>query len=311
MSAKEVLKKSSRRVNPSKTEFYITQRQKKILDIAADIMENDPIDIGFVCRSMVSASMPHSRVKGDKYRRKSHNFTLEITGNDEAGGVPYGTYPRLILSWIASEVVRSGKREITLGHSLSEFMKKLGLQVTGGRWGTVSRFKDQLKRLFSAQISFTYEDKKKGQWVRANMNIADKASIFWNPEHPDRIDLFKSQILLGEIFYEEIKKSPIPVDIRAINGLKDSSLALDIYFWLTYRLSYLNSTIDLSYEQLQMQFGAGYEDTRQGRYEFKRKFNIQLKKVLTIYPKAKVKILEDGIKISRSNPHISKKNFPI
>jgi hypothetical protein len=190
-------------------------------------------------------------------------------------------------------------------------MKKLGLQVTGGRWGTVSRFKDQLKRLFAAQISFTYEDKKKGQWVRANMNIADKASIFWNPEHPDRIDLFKSQILLGEIFYEEIKKSPIPVDIRAINGLKDSSLALDIYFWLTYRLSYLNSTIDLSYEQLQMQFGAGYEDTRQGRYEFKRKFNIQLKKVLTIYPKAKVKILEDGIKISRSNPHISKKILPI
>lgn len=49
-------------------------------------MENDPIDIGFVCRSMVSASMPHSRVKGDKYRRKSHNFTLEITGNDDAGG---------------------------------------------------------------------------------------------------------------------------------------------------------------------------------------------------------------------------------
>lgn len=106
-------------------------------------------------------------------------------------------------------------------------MKKLGLQVTG-RWGTVSRFKDQLKRLFAAQISFTYEDKK-GAVGQGKHEHVDKASI-WNPEHPDRIDLFKSQILLGEIFYEEIKKSPIPVDIRAINGLKDSSLALTSTF---------------------------------------------------------------------------------
>ena len=63
------------------------------------------------------------------------------------------------------------------GDSLSAFMKSLGLSVTGGRWGTITRFKDQLKRLFSAHITFTYQDKAQGKWITANINIADRADI--------------------------------------------------------------------------------------------------------------------------------------
>jgi hypothetical protein len=289
--------------------FSLTSKERRIFDVSSEIIDNDCLDIGFVCRSMVSASMPHSKIRGNQYKRKSQNFTLEIVGSEAAGGVPYGVYPRLILSWITTEVVKSGNREITFGNSLSDFMKTLGLQVTGGKWGTITRFKEQLKRLFSSHISFTYEDKSSGQWIRVNMNIADKAHILWDPESPNDIDVFKSQVTLGEVFFEEIRKTPIPVDIRAINALKDSSLALDIYFWLTYRLSYLNVPIELSFEKLQMQFGSGYEDTKQGRYDFKRKFLIQLKHVLTIYPKANVKILEKGLKISPSPTHVPKKSF--
>ncbi len=31
----------------------------------------------------------------------------------------------------------------------------------------------------------------------------------------------------------------VPIDLRALNALKGSPLALDIYSWLTYRMSYL------------------------------------------------------------------------
>jgi hypothetical protein len=190
-------------------------------------------------------------------------------------------------------------------------MKKLGLVVSGGRWGTVSRFKEQLKRLFSAVITCTYEDKKTGKWFMTNMNVADKAQIFWNPENPEQIDLFNSKILLGEYFYEEVLKSPIPVDIRAINALKDSSLALDLYFWLTYRLSYLHANTLIPFDRLQEQFGGGYENTPHGRYEFKRKFLHQLKKVLVIYPEAKITIKPKGLLLSPSPTHIKiKKNSP-
>lgn len=288
---------------------YLSAQQKKIYNAAVDISQNNPAELGFICRSMVSASMPHSKVKGTQYTKKNNNFTLTVVGNADAGGVPYGVYPRLILLWLISEVVKTHSREIVLGRSLSDFMKKLGLLVTGGRWGTVTRFKEQLKRMFSSHISFTYEDKKEGKWVYINMSIAEKTQIFWDPTSRGSIDLFKSFVLLGESFYEEVKNIPIPVDIRAINVLKDSSLALDIYFWLTYRMGYLKFPIDLSFEKLQLQFGGGYQNTSQGKYEFKRKFIHQLKKVLAIYPTAKININGTGLLISPSPSHIIKKHL--
>tara|TARA_Y100000588_G_C14281118_1_gene937209 strand:- start:2264 stop:3151 length:888 start_codon:yes stop_codon:yes gene_type:complete len=276
------------------TETPLTPTEEKILQTAQQIMADRTIPLGFVCRSMVSASMPHSKVKGNVYKRKSNHFSLSIVGNEELGGVPYGTYPRLILLWIASEAVRTKNREIVLGASLSDFMKKIGLHVTGGHWGTLSRFKQQLKLLFSSVISFGYEDKKKGEWVHTNMSIAEKAMIFWDPEHPSKVDLFKSKVLLGEAFFKELCDAPVPVDLRAINVLKGSSLALDIYFWLTYRLSYLKSPVKISYESLQIQFGGNYRDTPQGRYEFKRKFSHQLKKIVSLYPEVRLQDTEAG-----------------
>ena len=307
MKSKSILQNKKMNL-PSNNQDNLSLQEKKLYNAAVEIAQNDPNELGFVCRSMVSASMPHSKVKGLQYARKNNNFTLTIVGNEEAGGIPYGTYPRLILSWLIGEVVKTKSREILLGQSLSEFMQKLGLLVTGGRWGTISRFKQQLKRLFSSHISFTYEDKKAGKWIHANMNIAEKAQIFWDPNKPDQIDLFKSTVLTGESFYEEVLAAPIPVDIRAINALKDSSLALDIYFWLTYRLGYLKFPMNLSFDKLQLQFGGGYKNTAQGRYEFKRKFIVQIKKVLTIYPTAKVDIKTEGLKISPGISHITKKH---
>ena len=131
-------------------------------------------------------------------------------------------------------------------------MKKLGLLIIGVRWGNVSRFKEQLKRIFSSYISFSYQDKRVGKWMVSNMNITDHAQIFWSPTQPNRIDLFKSKIIVGTSFYNEIIKAPIPVDIRAINALKESSLALDIYFWLTYRMSYLSVPTEVTFDRLQM-----------------------------------------------------------
>lgn len=282
----------------------LSRSHGKLIEAAIKIHQDSPDELGFVCRSMVSASMPHSKVKGLIYKRDNNKFKLVITGNEDAGGVPYGTYPRLILSWLSGEIVKKKSRELVLGESLSDFMKKLGLMVSGGRWGTVSRFKDQLKRLFSSIISCTYTDNNSGKMLITNMTIADTAQIFWNPNKPESLDLFNSKIMIGEYFYEEILKCPIPVDLRAINVLKDSSLALDIYFWLTYRMSYLRSSTVIPFTRLQEQFGVGYEDTPHGRYEFKRKFLHQLKKVLVIYPDAKVTSIAEGLMLLPSPTHI-------
>lgn len=283
----------------------ISQKQHSLLSKTEELLLQETEELGFVCRSMVAASMPHSKVPGTYYTRSNFDFTVTIMSGSKSMGIPYGAYPRLILAWISSEVVKKRNREILLGNSLADFMKSLGLLVTGGRWGTVTRFKNQLQRVFSSTVSFSYQNKQAGEWVNKNMSIADKSYICWDPNNSDNISLFDSAVTLSELFYNEIISSPIPVDIRAINALKDSSLALDIYFWLTYRMSYLKRKTSIPFDKLQMQFGPGYKYTAHGRYEFKRKFLVQLKKVMTIYPKAKVTLKDDCLELAPSPTHIS------
>lgn len=255
-----------------------------------------PQDIGFVMRSMAIASMPHGRVKGIQYKRRNGDVTLTITGQEESGGIPYGSYPRLILLWVITEVTRTRSREIILGNSLSDFMRQIGIQITGGRQGTIARFKDQLQRLLSSHITVTFINE--GRTSTTQMMVVDHAHIFWDPTNITQSSLFKSKIHLGEAFYNEIIKRPIPVDLDIVSELKDNALALDIYFWLTCRIHSLKNVIEIPFEKLYLQFGGEYQSTRHGKYEFKRKFLTQLHKVLTIYHKARVHDTSHGITLS-------------
>ena len=95
--------------------------------------------------------------------------------------------------------------------------------------------------------------------------------------------------------------------MRAMKALKTSSMALDLYCWLTYRLSYLKHQIEIPWQLLQSQFGADYANTKQGRYEFKRKLFTQLKKVSAVYEgAAKVKEGEYGLVLAPGKSHIKK-----
>jgi hypothetical protein len=44
---------------------------------------------------------------------------------------------------------------------------------------------------------------------------------------------------LSAEFYDELVAHAVPIDLRALKAFRGSLLALDIYSWLTYRMSYL------------------------------------------------------------------------
>ena len=46
--------------------------------------------------------------------------------------LPYGNLPRLLLAWVCTEAVRTQCRELVLGKSLSEFMRKLDIYSDSG-----------------------------------------------------------------------------------------------------------------------------------------------------------------------------------
>lgn len=273
----------------------LTKAQSKLLDGAAAIRQQSARDadtIKFMARSMVLATLPHSnpgdvqvwgRRNGDYSLTIQPQFKIDKNGNPESLGIPYGTVPRLVLCWLTSEVVQKKHREVELGNSLSEFMRKLDILPTGGTFGSIPRVKKQMKSLFSANISMTYDEKDR--FINEPFRVADSADILWTAvKDPDQISLWKSSIVLSEKFYNDIMTSPIPVDMRALKVLKGSSLQLDIYSWLTYRMSRVGARTPIPWEQLKDQFGSDYATTKQFAYEFKK----ALKKVLTVYKNANV-----------------------
>ena len=132
-----------------------------VLDLIAKAEEIEKEDaktagaVAYVGRMFVQASMPHSDPGGNEFCRKNGNYTLVMMAPTDIG-LPYGSLPRLILTWISTEAVRSRDPVIVLGESLAAFMREIEITPTGGRCGSILRLKDQMQRLFSTQISCVY-----------------------------------------------------------------------------------------------------------------------------------------------------------
>lgn len=265
-----------------------------------DELALDADALGFMARAMVQATLPHSKVVGNEFTRRNGNYSLTIL-SPSAIGLPYGSVPRLLLAWVTTEAVKTKSRELELGDSLSGFMRELDLVPTGGRWGSITRLKEQTKRLFASSITAIYEQGQGTQII--NQAVADRAVFWWHPKDPDQAALWKSTITLTDNFYREIIDRPVPIDIRAIKALKKSPMALDIYTWLTYRVSYLKRPTAISWASLAMQFGSSYSRQR----DFKTAFMSELKKVVTVYGGVQVEALPTGLLVKPSLTHIPRK----
>ena len=254
--------------------------------------------VGFMARALTQATMPHKATPGNEFKRRNGSFILSMLAPSDIG-LPYGSIPRLLVSWITTEAVRTKSPILELGPSLSAFMAGLDLTPTGGRWGTITRLRDQMTRLFASSVTCIYDDKDRTGIV--NVRVVEEADLWWNPKAPDDAPLWKSTIELGKKFFEEAINSPVPVDMRALKALKRSPLALDIYCWLTYRLSYLRKPTEIPWAALQMQFGADYGRER----DFKSAFLAHLRAVHVLYPEANVEDGERGLLLKPSKPHVA------
>ena len=253
--------------------------------------------IGYMARALTMATMPHKNTPGCEFVRRNGAYEMAMMAPSKTG-LPYGSMPRLLVAWVTTEAVRSKQREIEMGHNLSEFMGKLDIVPTGGRWGSITRLKDQMRRLFSSSITCTYEGDN-GFALQA-VRVVDKANVWWDPKNPDQAALFRSTLKLGEEFFNEVVERPVPIDMRALKALRGSPMALDIYCWSTHRVSYMRRNTVIPWEALQAQFGAEYGRTR----AFKEAFLKHLGKVSAVYSGLKVEEQDSGLLMKPSKPHI-------
>ncbi|UWZ86968.1 replication protein RepA [Occallatibacter riparius] len=208
---------------------------------------------------------------------------------------------------MTTEALRTGERKLELGRSLSSFMGRLGLQCTGGHWGTIPRFRDQMERLFGAAIStrWKHEQATEVHVGGSNLLLAEEFDLWWTPQKLLRTPP-RSSVTLSQKFFEQLVESPIPLDLRAIRALKQSPLSLDLYTWATRRVSYLERPTLISWAALRRSFGAGYADTPQGRGKFRAKVLDALGRVRWVYSALRFKVEDGGVLLLPSAPHVPK-----
>ena len=259
-------------------------------------------DRGFLGRTMALCSLPRSNPGNQaQYVRQNGPYTLvmSVAGINK---LPFGTNPRLILAWVCTEAVRTHSRDIVLGRSLSEFMRKLGIASTDGRGQ--ARLRNQMQRLFSCSVSMIYKDDNRQ--ASAFAVIADLTDFWWNPKHPDQTGLWESKVRLSESFFNEIVSHPVPLDLTTLKALKRSPLGLDLYLWLTYRIFALTAPQRLSWPQLYSQFGsdpakASDKNTVQ---DFRSKVLRELKKIKLAWPGLNYATARGVLILLPSVPHI-------
>ena len=107
--------------------------------------------------------------------------------------------------------MRTQSRVLVLGDSLSEFMRELGIYSTSGR-GHI-RLRNQMRRLFQCHVQLVYEHEHEHGERFVSSAIADQGEFWWNERKPDERSLRQSKIELGEKFFQEIIRHPVPLDI--------------------------------------------------------------------------------------------------
>ena len=286
--------------------------------------------LGFMTRALAMATMPHRRPRVDVYERRNGDFCLRMWSGS-AAGLPYGTLPRLLVSWVCTEAVTTRSRELCLGPSLAQFLEELGLSRTGGVRGNITRVRDQMRRLFSTFITAEFAPRRRvftperstnkpgaaapnelrrvqGFTLR-NIQLVEDAEVqdvWWNPQDPESTARWSGTLTLSPKFFSECLQGPIPVDLRVYKSLRHSPLAIDIYTWLTYRASYLRKpSLPIRWEVLMTQFGSSYKMDEQGIRNFRKAFARELKRVLFLYP-ARVNLTEGGICLLPSSSHIAR-----
>ena len=188
-----------------------------------------------------------------------------------------------------------------LGDSSNELARKLGLSIVSGPRGTARRLEAQLHRLLHMRLDW---QTSLGLAPRSSesVSVAASGTPWLKPLQrllPRKLS-WQAQIVLGRDFLEEIRRSAVPVDLRAIHQLNRSPLAIDLYTWLTHRMSYLKKPTLVPWQGLQNQFGADFSRDR----DFRRHLLRRLSQVVGTYPEDRVASRPTGLLLLPSPAHV-------
>lgn len=274
-------------------------------------------DLSFLHSGFCQTCLPHSRPLDDRnvWRRSSGRFTLIVSpgvveDNSRGGaanttdgiryvGVPYGTRARLIMIYLQTEGLKG--RQVSLGKSLTAFLRSLGLPNTGGPRGSIMAVREQSLRIARCNITMqwkTVEADGIQKIVLSDTRIVDGLELSQSA-HPED---WAGEVQLSERFYEHLKAHAVPLDKRAIAHLSGNNLGLDLYTLFAYRLPKLSQDLHLNWASLQSQIGSNEKVISSLAQRVKE----AMPDVLTAYPHANIEVGPHGLLLKPSKSAVPK-----
>lgn len=228
-----------------------------------------------------------------KHVRTNGKFFLRITGDVDLG-LPFGQ-DRLIPIWVATLALKQKDRLIRFD-TAAEILDTFGLPKDGPHY---RRLVDGFKRIFGATIFFGTEEQLKAgtifDWSR--FHFFDRMQI-WYSKNIQQQQLpgedFENAILLSEVFWSELQRHPIPIDLQAVRALANAPAQLDFYTWLVWRCWTAKSPISIPLvgpSGLMNQLGISEKTDRR---EFRRQIRRWLTKTKALWPECPARLDKDG-----------------
>ena len=206
--------------------------------------------------------------------------------------LPWGPKARLIMAHLSTEALRNRSRIIETSETLSGFMRDMGFTPRGGPRGNIEPFKEQLRALAACRMEISAWDGKRSGTV--DVKPLDKVEL-WFSDHPDQQTLWPTQVAFSQPFYDELQKHALPIDVRVLRALSNSARRLDLMFWVTYRITRLQTHLILDWRPLKEQFGQGYARDRAFREAFKE----DVAAIKELFPKLPLKLTERGLEMDQ------------
>lgn len=287
-----------------------TRSELKLIEASARIAGEPPQgeDMAFTHSVFCQVGLPRSKVLGENFMRQSGAAWVNVQAGylDEGKGpvlqpIPYGAMPRLGLAWVSTFAVRNKDREIPIGDSAAEFLRLMGMESDGRRYATLRK---QMHALAAARLQLGFKGRTyNGQPVQ-------QFDAWMSNKDTQQRALWPGVMVLSEDYFGSLIESAVPLDSRALHALKGSALALDVYAWLAHRLHRIGARcVTLHWKALREQFAQEYSGQDPDK-DFKKAFLPALKKVLAVYPEAKVKPVTGGLLLVSSPPPIPYKGGP-
>jgi hypothetical protein len=289
-----------------------TSRERRLTKIAAEILAEEGQALGITYSGFCLTALPHKRLPDDQiWERATRNISLLIepmrvhgTGSPRYLGCPYGSRARLILLYLQTEAVRNNSREVELGSSMRDWLRRMGIGIGGKSYKDV---REQATRIGACRLTFTWhsEDGRRRAWDHDH--IIKGGFAFHELDEESQLSLWQETVRLGETFFEELRAHPVPIFEPAIRKIANQSLTIDVYIWLAYRLHSLTKATPISWLSLKEQFGTNYATLN----PFRQRFLQAIDAAMAVYPQAQVTINPRGLTLHPSPSPVEKRIFAV